>query len=60
MKPIKVTWEIRLLMDEIRKLSRRITHEIRMNDGCTDEYIKQLQAEYAAKLEEYNRTVEYV
>jgi hypothetical protein len=60
MKKIKVTWEIRLLMDEMRKLSRHINHEIRMNDGCTDEHVEKLQAEYAAKLEEYNRTVEYV
>lgn len=60
MKKIKLTWQIRLLMDEMSKLSRRITHEIYMNDGCTDEHIDKLQAEYVAKRAEYDRTVEYV
>ena len=60
MKPIKMTWEIRLIMRELTKLSRRINHEIYMNDGCIDEHVERLQTEYAAKLDEYHQTVEYV
>ena len=60
MKPIKMTWEVRLIMRELTKLSHRINHEIYMNDGCIDEHVEQLQAKYAAKLDEYNQTVEYV
>lgn len=60
MKKIKLTNEIRVLMDEMSKLSRRINYEIYMNDGCTDEHVDKLQAEYVAKRAEYDRTVEYV
>lgn len=60
MRPIKSTWQIRLILSELTKLSRRIDHEIYMNDGCIDEHVERLQAEYAAKLEEYNQTVEYL
>lgn len=59
-KMFKLTDETRVLIEEMRKLSSHITYQIRMNDGCTDEYVDELQAKYKAKRAEFDNIVEYV